>query len=367
MDMNVQLDVTGLAGLTGARSVKRAGRNGRHAGWAWMAAGMLLAGLATAGAATSTLTLGTLAPEGTSYHKALLQMRDQWRAASDGKVNLRIYAGGKIGGDSKMIGQMRLGALDAGLLTSVGLMEIERSVTGLQIMPMMLQSLDELDYVTEKLSPTLEEKIESKGFVVLFWADTGWVRFFSKDPLLRPADLRKMKMFTWAGDTKTVELWKSGGFQPVPLETADVVPMLDTGLINVVSAPPVAALANLMYERAPHMLDLDWAPLLGALIVRKAAWEKLPANLRPELLKIAAETGKAMKDHARAESERSVKAMVERGLKVHPVTPELEAEWRQTSEEFYPRIKGNLVPTDIWDEVQRHLKDYRSTRDKTKP
>ena len=333
-----------------------------------MGAGLLLAGFLPAGrAATTTLTLGTLAPEGTSYHKALLQMRDQWRATSGNSVNLRIYAGGKIGGDAKMVAQMRLGALDAGLLTSVGLMDIEQAVTGLQIMPMMLRSLDEMDYVSEKLAPTLEKKIEAKGFLVLFWADTGWVRFFSKEPMLRPGDLRKMKMFTWAGDQKAVKLWKSGGFQPVPLETADIVPMLDTGLINAVPAPPVAALANLIYERAPHMLELNWAPLVGALVIRKAAWDKIPADVRVQLVKAAVETGKTMKAHGRAESERSGKAMEGKGLKVHKVTPELDAEWRKAAEEFYSRIKGNMVPAEIWDEVQRHLQDYRAAQDKTKP
>jgi TRAP-type C4-dicarboxylate transport system substrate-binding protein len=336
----------------------------RSAWWAGLAGALFCAPAVTPAA---PLTLGTLAPEGTSYHKALLDMRDQWRVASGGSVNLRIYAGGKIGGDAKMVGQMRLGALDAGLLTSVGLMDIEQAVMGLQIMPMMLRSLDEMDYVSEKLAPTLERKIGAKGFVVLFWADTGWVRFFSKEAMLRPADLRKMKVFTWAGDSKTVELWKSGGYQPVPLETADIVPMLDTGLINAVPAPPVAALANLIYERAPHMLELNWAPLVGALVIRKAAWEKIPAEVRVPLAKAAAETGKTMKEHGRAESERSVKAMKDKGLKVHNVTPELDAEWRQAAAEFYPRIKGNLVSADIWDEVQKHLHDYRSASGQPKP
>lgn len=331
------------------------------------AVGLLAGAATTARAATTTLTLGTLAPEGTSYHKTLLEMRDKWRAASGGAVNLRIYAGGKIGGDAKMVGQMRLGALDAGLLTSVGLMDVEEAVTGLQIMPMMLRSLEEMDYVSEKVAPTLEKRLEAKGFVVLFWADTGWVRFFSKEPLTRPDDLRKMKLFTWAGDQKAVELWKSGGFKPVPLETADIVPMLDTGLINAVPTPPVAALASLIYERAPHMLELNWAPLVGALVVRKPAWDKLPADVRAELARIAVETGKVMKQLARDESTRSVKAMQEKGLKVQPVPPELEAEWRQAAETFYPRIKGNMVPADVWDEVQQHLKDYRARQGGSTP
>ncbi|MBI5386870.1 MAG: TRAP transporter substrate-binding protein DctP [Verrucomicrobia bacterium] len=326
----------------------------------------LLGTLAAARAAT-TLTLGTLAPEGTIYHKALLEMRDQWRAASGGTVNLRIYAGGKIGGEAKMVGQMRLGALDAGLLTGIGLTEIEHAVTGLQIMPMVFRSLEEYDHVSAQLQPKLEKQLDAKGFTVIFWADAGWVRFFSKEPVLHPADLKRTKLFTWAGDTKLIELWKFAGFQPVPLETADIVPMLDTGLINATPAPPVAALATLVHERAPHMLELNWAPLMGALVVRKAAWEKLPPNVRAEMLKAGIAAGKIVRSHSRAEADRSVKAMQEKGLKVHAVTPELEAEWRKEAEVFYPKIKGGLVPADVFEEVLQRVTEFRSSSSKTTP
>src|ERR1043165_2463002 len=62
-------------------------------------------------------SLGTLAPEGTSYHRMLLDLREKWRKAPGGGVNLRVYAGGKMGGEAKMVSQMRLGSLDSALLT----------------------------------------------------------------------------------------------------------------------------------------------------------------------------------------------------------------------------------------------------------
>jgi TRAP-type C4-dicarboxylate transport system substrate-binding protein len=317
--------------------------------------------------AAITVSLGTLAPEGTTYHRALLELREAWRKAPVGGVNLKIYAGGKLGGEGKMVSQMRLGALDAAMLTAAGLAEIEKGVTGLQTAPMIFRSLEEVDYVGAKLKPTIEKRMEKAGFVVLFWSDAGWVRYFSKQPMLTPEDLKKFKLFTWAGDADLVQLWKSAGYQPVPLETADIVPMLDTGLINCVPAPPIVALATQIYDRAPHMLELNWAPLTGALVIRKAAWDKLPADAKPVLRKAALEAGIANKTQGRAESDKAVEAMKSRGLTVHPVSPELDAQWREAVEAFYPKLKGKFVPAEIFDEVQTLLKEHRARTVAGKP
>jgi len=282
-------------------------------------------------------------------------------------VNLRIYAGGKMGGEAKMVSQMRLGALDAALLTATGLSQIEPAVTGLQSIPMMFRSLDEVDFIGTKLKPTLEKRMEKAGFVVLFWSDAGWVRFFAKQPMRTPEDLKKVKLFIWAGEPQITEIWKSGGFQPVPLETADIVPMLDTGLINCVSLPPFAALATQIYSRAPHLLELNWAPLTGALVIRKPVWDRIPAEAKEALLQAAAEAGKNNKAQARAESDKAVIAMKEKGLTVHTVTPEMEADWRKAAEAFYPKIKGTLVPPDIFNEVEKLLKERRAAGSTAKP
>jgi TRAP-type C4-dicarboxylate transport system substrate-binding protein len=294
-------------------------------------------------------------------------MREKWRKAPGGGVNLRIFAGGKMGGDAKMVSQMRLGALDAALLTSAGLQQIDKAVAGLQSVPLMFRSLAELDAISPKIHPLLEKRLAAHGFVVLFWTDAGWVRFFSKKPALRPDDLRQMKLFTWAGEAEYVEIWKAGGFQPVPLETADIVPMLDTGLINAVPMPPFVALATQVYDRAPHMLELNWAPLLGALVVRQAAWEKIPPATREELRKAAMEAGKQNREHGRAESDKSVEAMKAKGLTVHKVTPEIEAEWRKAAEGIYPMIREKVAPADIFDEVRRLVREHRAAAATARP
>ncbi len=307
--------------------------------------------------------LGTLAPRGSSYAKHLLAMGEQWRQAPGGGVLLTVYPDGTMGSEADMVRRMRLGQLQAGMLTAMGLADIEPAVTGLQYMPMMFRSLGEVDYIGEKLQPMLEKRLEEKGFVVLFWADTGWVRFFSKEPVIRPDDLKKTKLFVGAGRPADLESYRAVGCNPVPLETVDILPSLQTGLINAVALPPSIALAGQVDGVAPHMLDLDWAPLVGAAVITKKTWDAIPLEGREALRKAATETGRLIKAGGRRESVESVEAMRKRGLRVHAVTPEVGAEWRQVVEAAYPKIRGVIVPEDMFDEVVKQLKAYRAARE----
>jgi len=329
--------------------------------------GMLIAGgwlsLPVAGLAADKplrVNLGTLAPRGSVYHQSLQAMAEAWRQAPGGGVRLVIYPDGTQGGEADMIRLMRVGTLQAGLFTVVGLSEIEPGVSGLQGVPMLFRSLDEFQYVNDKLRPMLEQRLAEKGFVVLFWVDTGWIRYFSKEPMLTPDDLKRMKVFSWAGNADEINILRHAGFNPVALETSDILPGLQTGLINAVSVPPIFALAGQLDLRAPHMLKLNWAPLVGACVVKKTTWDKIPAEAKDALLAAAEKAGKEIRDNSRKENEEAVAAMQKRGLQVHDPTPEQVKAWQIEAEKSYPEIRGRIVPADIFDEVQRLLKEYRA-------
>jgi TRAP-type C4-dicarboxylate transport system substrate-binding protein len=326
----------------------------------------LLAGSNEAFAAPGPIKvrLGTLAPKGSSFYKELAAMGEKWRLASNGGVLLTIYPDGTMGGESDMVQRMRLGQLQAGLLTASGLADIEPGVSGLQFMPMTFRTLEEVDYIVQKLQPMLEKRLEAKGFVALFWSDTGWVRFFSKAPVIGPDDLRKTKLFVEAGSPAYVDLYRSVRLNPVPLEAVDILPNLQTGLINAASLPPSYALAGQVDRVAPNMLDLAWAPLVGALVVSKKTWDAIPAETREAMGQAAVEAGAKMKAEGRRESVESVEAMRKRGLTVHPLTPEAEAQWRREMETVYPKIRGSIVPADVFDEVTNQLAIYRAGQPK---
>src|SRR5262249_6076050 len=135
---------------------------------------------------------------------------------------------------------------------------------------------------------------------------------------------------------------------------------LQTGLIQAVPTVPLMALSGQYYQTARHMLDLNWAPLVGGVVITKKAWDSIPECARPAILDAARAAGEEIKLKARAENEQSIQEMKKQGLVVHKVTPDIEAEWRRTTEEAYPKIKGSLVPADMFDRVETLLKEYRS-------
>jgi TRAP-type transport system periplasmic protein len=78
------------------------------------------------------------------------------------------------------------------------------------------------------------------------------------------------------------------------------------------------------------------------------------------MLKVAADTGKQVTRAGRAESDQAVAAMVKRGLQVHKVTPEVEAEWIAVIDTIETKVRGKVVPADLFDEANRLIKDYRA-------
>lgn len=307
-----------------------------------------------------SMRIGTLIPKNSLYHQQLLELGEAWRAAQGGGAKFVVFTDGSQGGEAELARRMRIGQLQGALLSVVGLREIEPSISALQNLPMLFRSWEEVDHVREKMRSAMEQKFLDKGFVVLGWGDAGWVRFFSKAPAFRPDDFKGMKFFAWGSEPEQQAIMKSLGYTPVPLETADILPSIQTGMINVVPSTPYFALASQIFSTAPNMLEINWAPIVGALVVTRKAWDGLSPAGQAALRSAGDRAGVQMRLKARAEVDEAVEAMKKRGLVVNRPSPEQMREWNQLADKLYPRIRGTMVPADTFDEVFRHLTAFRA-------
>ena len=302
------------------------------------------------------IKLATLLPRGTSGHQALLEMAAKWRPAG---VTTTIYTDAAMGGEAETVRRMRVGQHQGAVLTAAGLLEIDRSAAALQITPMVFRSLDEVAYVRKNLRASLEKRFEEKGFVLLFLGDAGWVHFFSKKPVVRPDDMKKQKLFVLSSDSGQGDLIKTYGFQVVPLEYTDVLTGLQTGLIEAVPTVPFYALAGQFNLQAPYMLDMDYVPLIGGLVLTRKSWDALPAATQTLMRGAAEDAGAKITAQSHQEMQESVAAMQKRGLTVTKMTPQAEAEWRAIFENVNPKMRGTLMPAEVYDEVHRLVQEFR--------
>lgn len=320
--------------------------------------GVLVGLAAQAAAQKATIKIATLVPQGSAWYTTVQEMVQKWQEVTGGRVTVRLYPGGVAGDDSDVVRKMRLGTLDGGLLTAVGFSDIDRSVFALNI-PMAYASYEEYDAVLDQLAPQLEKMYAEKGFVVLAWADAGWLHFFTKEPVRTPEDLKKHKLFVWAGDNPAIELWKASGFNPVPLPATEIATALQTGLVTALPTSPQAAVVMQWFTAAPYMTAVDWAVLSGGLVLSKAAWDKVPVDARPAVAEAARAAALKLRAQTREGAARDLEAMAKRGLTVVAVDAAAREAWLKAAEAAYPGARGPFVPAAAFDEALRLRAAYR--------
>jgi len=284
-------------------------------------------------------------------------MATRWSEASNGKVQLKIYAGGTQGGEGEMIRKIGVGQLHAAAVTTVGLKEITPEPEAEDV-PGLITSYEEYEYVHAKMQAELEADLEKKGYVAINWAEVGFVNIFSTEGYATPADFAKGKVFAWNGDPASEEAWKAAGFNPVVLSSTDLITSLQTKMINIVAEPPLYAYTSGFYDRAHYMLDMKWGLLTGATVVKKDVWEKIPADIRAKLLAIAAEQGAKVNADVRKQNEEALAQMKAKGLVV--VEPKDDAAWKAAMAKAQGVIRGKVVPAAIYDKVKALRDEYRA-------
>lgn len=327
----------------------------------WLATMLVGMTLAVAAEAQVVIKLGTIAPEGSVWGDALQRIAQAWKETSGGKVELRIFAGGVLGGEDELVRKLQRRVIDGVTLSGSGLPTLDRSFECLNI-PLLFESADELDYVRDRVGPMIERRLEAKGFVVLNWAIAGWVNIFSKEPIRLPEDLRRARFWMTSGAPETEKVYKAFGIQVVPLPVTDMMTGLQTGLIDAMAAPPLYALLDRSFQVADNMLDLHWGALNAATVVRADAWARVPAELRPRLIEAARREGMAMRDVGRKAGEDAIREMQKRGLTVAVLTEAERSRWRDEAMLAYPGLRGPYCPAELYDDVMRFHAESRRPR-----
>jgi TRAP-type C4-dicarboxylate transport system substrate-binding protein len=309
-----------------------------------------------------TLKFATLAPEGSTWMKLITDWADRVDKESGGRLKFKLYPGGVTGDEPDVLLKMRFGQLQGTAITGHGIGLIYSPARVLEI-PFLFQSYDEVDAVRNKLSPELSAGFRQHGFELVGWLDVGFVRYFSKSPVHSIDDLRRCRIWLWQGDPLAEAFFTVSGLPPVPLSITEVFTGLSTGLIDTVYAPPLAAIAMQWFTLTPYVSDVAMTDGIGALVIDRRFFDKLPKDLQALLTRTGQETAQTMIRETRQDNEKSLTVLKDYGLKF--------VQWKKGDEKQVLDLrdraaallaKQGYIPADLFQRVRKMLEDYRSSK-----
>lgn len=321
------------------------------------AASLALAG--TAAADNVEVRLATLAPDGSSWMKILGKGAAEIDTKTEGRVKVKYYAGGVQGDERDVVRKINLGQLDGAAVTSVGLSMIDESIRVLEL-PRMFASVEELDYVADKMWPYFVKKFAAKGFKLGDRGDVGWIYFLSKSPVNGVGDLKSAKVWMWGDDNIVRAMFKKLGVSGVPLGVPEVEPNLTTGRIDACYGSPLAAVALQWNTKVKYMTSLPMSYAIGATVIKQDAYNKVAAADQELVAKITKGMQKTLRKQIRKDNESAQKQMVRKGIKITETSPELLADFDKAAQAVWTELAGKVYTKDELAMVLKHRDEYRA-------
>lgn len=322
-------------------------------------AGVLVWALSASAVQAIEIKLASVAPDGSSWMREMRAGAAEIRERTDDRVIIKFYPGGVMGSDSQVLRKIRVGQLHGGAFTSSGL---GNRYAGLNLygIPLLFQSLDEVDFVRERIDPMLAEGLEQAGFVSFGFVEGGFARIMANEPISTVEDMRRRKVWNPEGDPIGVMVLEAMGLSPVVLPPTDVLTGLQTGLIDVVAASPVVALVLQWHTKVRYVTDLPIAYGLGILAIEGRTFSRLSADDQAVVEEVFGSVMSDLNTAAREDNLEAQRVLRDSGLEFVSVDPSDIPGWRTTIEGLYPALRArDDIETQLFDRILDVLSQYR--------
>ena len=315
---------------------------------------------APAAAKTTAIKFATLAPEGSTWMKVLTELSKELEKETGGSLKFKFYPGGVSGDEKDVVKKIRFGQLHSAGFTGVGLGEIAPEVRILDA-PFLFKDAGEVDHVYRAFDKEFRGAFEKNGYILLGWAEVGFIYLFSNTPVRGPDDLKGVKMWMWEGDPVAEASFKAMDVDPIPLSITDVMTSLQTGLIDGVYSSPMAILALQWFTKVKYMSDFHLADASGAVLISKKFFDALPKDRQVLLLSTGQKYLTRLTASSREENRSAIEALKKNGIQITSVmSPEDIRKHQEMGRKARRSLAGRLYSEDLLDRVENSLQEFRS-------
>ena len=257
------------------------------------AAGIAAAGLvvgagldASAGDADGQILIkvGTVAPDGTPWSELMKRVKTRFKADSKDAIKLKVYLGGRLGGEKEMARETREGRIQLFGGSTAALATIVPELYVLES-PFLFDSSDEADFVLDKYArPHVEKLLDKGGFKFFQFSENGWHGVALKGPCIKTlADLKGKKIRSQEAKIH-LDTFNAMGANAVEMSVPEVLPALEQGLVDGFSNTPLFSFATSWYQGVSSYTVTEHIYQPAMLVYSKKWFDQQPADIQKILL-----------------------------------------------------------------------------------
>jgi TRAP-type C4-dicarboxylate transport system substrate-binding protein len=193
--------------------------------------------------AQTTIKLATVAPEGSPWTNELSKLKKRIESESGGQIKIKVYPGGQMGGENEILQQVIRGKLQGAGLTAGALANTIKEINVLEI-PYLFSGFQQADCVLDKhVLDDYKALFEAKGLIFVTWAENGYRSIGTKSKLIKtPDDMKGIKIRIQESPVH-IAYWKQMGVSGIPIAIPEVLPSLQTGVVDGFDNTPLFTLA----------------------------------------------------------------------------------------------------------------------------
>lgn len=311
-------------------------------GTAAAAASTFFIGRARAEEPEFVMKVATVAPVGTPWATQLKKVKTAIKEQSGGRIKVKTYLGGALGDEIATAEATKRGTIQCFGGTFGALASAVPELDVLEL-PYLFPSEKKADEILDDvIREDLDALLWDRGYKLLFYSENGYRSIGSTFPVASPSDLEGRKMRAQQSDVH-LNTWKAFGASPVPIAVIDVLPGLQTGVVDGFDNTPLFAFAASWHQAISHYTLTKHIYQAGVVVLSRKFWESLPADLQTIVMGDPADLAKKGRRGVRAIGPMLEQNFVDAGITLNKLSDGERSAFAAKAQEVHDKFRSTTT------------------------
>lgn len=266
-------------------------------------------------------------------------------AKSGGKMKVRTFAGGTLGGDLQTISALQGGTIEVTVLNAGLLSGVVKDFAALDL-PFLFNNAKEADTVVDgPFGKKLFDKLADKGIIGLGYWDLGFRNLTnSKRPIQKAEDIEGLKIRVVQSPVY-IDLFNTLGANATPMAFTELYTALEQKAVDGQENPLTTILGSKFYEVQKYATLTRHIYNPQALIISKKFWDQLSAAERKVISEAAIEAGAYQRKISRDKEAEAMTELKKHGMQINELPADEIAKIRAKVKPLIAKFGGEFSDT----------------------